>query len=76
MASLAGKATPEAGFPCPHSPPTLNLRSQSDPSPHASSAAAPKVWCQMGFVWFCFCLGWVGHCGLRLCFSCYQTVMY
>lgn len=46
------------------------------PSPLASSAAAPKVWFQMGFVWFCFCLGCVGHCGLRLCFSCYQTVMY
>lgn len=38
------------------------------PSPLASSAAAPKVWFQMGFVWFCFCLGCVGHCGLRVMF--------
>lgn len=43
------------------------------PSPLASSATAPKVWFQMGFVWLCFCLGCVGHCGLRLCFSCYQS---
>lgn len=59
-----------------HFPAPWTAGASLTPSPLASSATAPKVWFQMGFVRFWFCLGCVGHCGLRFCFSCYQTVMY
>ena len=63
-AALAGR-TPTAEGPDVASltgdpPPRAPQNAGAPLTQPRASAAAPKVWCQMGLVWFCFCLGgWV-----------------